>query len=53
VAQGDEVLDWREMRDFCAGADLRLLPASDHAISDFAEHIDAVFDFMRLCTPDA
>lgn len=53
VAQDDEVLDWREMRDFCAGADLRLLSASDHAISDFAEHIDAMFDFMRLCTPDA
>jgi hypothetical protein len=49
VAQGDEVLDWREMQAFCAGAQLRLLPGSDHAISDFGAHIDAVFDFMRLC----
>ncbi len=49
VAQGDEVLNWREMQAFCAGAQLRLLPASDHAISDFGAHIGAVFDFMRLC----
>ena len=52
VAQGDEVLDWREMQAFCANADLRLLPGSDHAISDFAAHIDAVFDFMRLCADE-
>lgn len=52
VAQDDEVLDWREMQAFCANADLRLLPGSDHAISDFAAHIDAVFDFMRLCADE-
>ncbi|MCW5653042.1 YqiA/YcfP family alpha/beta fold hydrolase [Hydrogenophaga sp.] len=46
VAQGDEVLDWREMQAFCAGGGLRLLPGSDHAISDFDQHIDAVFDFL-------
>jgi predicted esterase YcpF (UPF0227 family) len=50
VTQGDEVLDWREMRDFCSGAQLLLLPGSDHAISDFEHHMDAVFDFMRLKT---
>lgn len=48
VAQGDEVLDWREMRSFCAGGAVRLLPGSDHAISDFDEHLDAVFDFLNL-----
>lgn len=48
VAQGDEVLDWREMRAFCAGGAVRLLPGSDHAISDFDDHIDAVFDFLNL-----
>lgn len=47
VAQGDEVLDWREMQAFCAGGTLRLLPGSDHALSDFDEHIDAVFDFLQ------
>lgn len=46
VAQGDEVLDWREMQAFCKGGDLRLLPGSDHAISDFDHHIDAIFDWL-------
>lgn len=48
VAQGDEVLDWREMRAFCAGGAVRLLPGSDHAISDFDDHIDALFDFLNM-----
>ncbi len=48
VAQGDEVLDWREMVDFCAGGQTRLLPGSDHAISDFDQHIDALFQFLNL-----
>ena len=48
VAQGDEVLDWREMTAFCAGGALRLLPGSDHAISDFDDHIDAIFEFLDL-----
>jgi len=48
VAQGDEVLDWREMQAFCAGGGLRLLPGSNHGISDFDDHIDAVFDFLHL-----
>lgn len=48
VAQGDEVLDWREMLAFCAGGAVRLLPGSDHAISDFDEHIGALFGFLNL-----
>lgn len=48
VAQGDEVLDWREMQAFCAGGAVRLLSGSDHAISDFDQHIDALFAFMNL-----
>ncbi len=48
VAQGDEVLDWREMVGFCAGGKIRLLPTSDHAITDFDQHIDALFDFLAL-----
>jgi predicted esterase YcpF (UPF0227 family) len=48
VAQGDEVLDWREMVAFCAGGATTLLPGSDHAISDFDQHIDAVFNFLDL-----
>ncbi|MGE0348299.1 YqiA/YcfP family alpha/beta fold hydrolase [Hydrogenophaga sp.] len=48
VAKGDEVLDWRDMQAFCAGGQIRLLPGSDHAISDFDQHIDAVFEFLGL-----
>ncbi|MDP2163113.1 MAG: YqiA/YcfP family alpha/beta fold hydrolase [Hydrogenophaga sp.] len=48
VAQGDEVLDWREMLAFCAGGAVHLLPGSDHAISDFDEHIGAMFGFLNL-----
>jgi predicted esterase YcpF (UPF0227 family) len=48
VAKGDEVLDWREMQAFCAGGGIRLLEGSDHAISDFDDHIDEVFHFLGL-----
>jgi predicted esterase YcpF (UPF0227 family) len=48
VAQGDEVLNWREMLAFCHGGAVHLLPGSDHAISDFDTHIDALFDFLHL-----
>ena len=48
VAQGDEVLDWREMQAFCSGGQIDLLPGSDHAISDFDAHLDAVSDFLDL-----
>lgn len=48
VSKGDEVLDWREMQAFCAGGTIRLLPGSDHAISDFDDHIDDVFAFLGL-----
>ena len=53
VAQGDEVLDWREMLAFCAGGTIRQLPGSDHAINDFDAHIGAVFDFLELPPPGA
>ncbi len=48
VSKGDEVLDWREMQAFCAGGTVRLLEGSDHAISDFDDHMDEVFAFMGL-----
>jgi uncharacterized protein len=48
VAQGDEVLNWKDMEVFCAGGTVHLLPGSDHAISDFDQHIDAVFRFLQL-----
>lgn len=51
IAKGDEVLDWREMQAFCAGGTIHLLEGGDHAISDFDDHIDALFDFLNLLRP--
>jgi predicted esterase YcpF (UPF0227 family) len=48
IAKGDEVLSWQEMTARYAGAHVRLLEGSDHAISDFADHLDAVFGFLGL-----
>lgn len=48
LAKGDELLDWREMQAFAAGGTIHLLDGSDHAISDFGQHIDALFAFLRL-----
>jgi predicted esterase YcpF (UPF0227 family) len=45
VAKGDEVLDWREMVARFPGAKVKLLEGSDHAISDFAQHMDEVLGF--------
>ncbi len=48
IAKGDEVLDWHEMAGRYPGARVKLLQASDHALSDFDEHIDEVFAFLGL-----
>ena len=48
IAKGDEVLDWREMTARYAGAQIKLLPGGDHAISDFADHLGEVFTFLGL-----
>ena len=48
IAQGDEVLDWREMSARCAGARIRLLEGGDHALSDFDAHLPEIVDFLGL-----
>ena len=48
IAKGDELLDWREMSGRYAGARMLLLEGSDHALSDFAQHLDFVLDFLQL-----
>ncbi len=48
IATGDEVLDWREMQARYAQAQLRIVPGSDHALSDFDAHLPAVLDFLGL-----
>ena len=48
IAKGDEVLDWREMVARYPQAQLRLLEGGDHGLSDFAEHLGAVTQFLQL-----
>ncbi|WP_459616854.1 YqiA/YcfP family alpha/beta fold hydrolase [Bordetella sp. 2513F-2] len=45
AATGDEVLDWREMRDRYAGCRQRIVPGSDHGLSDFARWMPEVLEF--------
>ena len=45
AAQGDEVLDWREMVAAFPGARQRIIAGSDHGLSDFEDYIDEVLDF--------
>ncbi len=48
IAKGDEVLDWHEMVGHYPGARIKLLDASDHALSDYDAHVDQVLDFLDL-----
>lgn len=45
AATGDELLDWREMRDECKGAKQIIIEGSDHGISDFATWMPEVMRF--------
>ncbi|MEK8049798.1 YqiA/YcfP family alpha/beta fold hydrolase [Ideonella sp. DXS22W] len=49
IARGDEVLSWQEMTGRYPGATIRLLDGSDHAISDFDDHLPFVLNFLTLC----
>lgn len=48
IAQGDEVLDAVEMKSHYPGARLTVLPGGDHALSDYAQYLDALLDFLEL-----
>ena len=48
IAKGDELLDWREMQARYPRATVRLLEGSDHALSDFEQHLPFVLDFLGL-----
>ncbi len=49
IAQGDEVLDWREMAQRYAGCRVKLIVGGDHALSDFPQaHLGDVIDFLGL-----
>jgi predicted esterase YcpF (UPF0227 family) len=48
IAQGDEVLDWREMVSHYQGASIKLLNGSDHAVSDFEDHLPDLLAYIGL-----
>jgi hypothetical protein len=52
IATGDEVLDWHEMHARYEGAQRRVVEGSDHALSDFADHLPAIADFLGLSSAD-
>jgi predicted esterase YcpF (UPF0227 family) len=45
AATGDEVLDWRQMRDHYPGAQQHIIEGSDHGISEFADYVSEVAAF--------
>lgn len=47
AAKGDELLDWKEMVAFYPGAKQLILEGGDHGISDYANHLPAVIDFIK------
>ena len=49
IAKGDEVLSWREMSARYAGTPMRLIDGSDHALSDFEDHLPHLLKFLKLC----
>jgi predicted esterase YcpF (UPF0227 family) len=53
IAKGDEVLDWREMLQRCAGCQTLLLEGGDHALSDFEQHLPRVLRFLGLLPDEA
>jgi len=48
IAKGDELLSWVEMSERYRGCRIKLLEGSDHALSDFAEHLPEVTAFLGL-----
>ncbi len=48
IAKGDELLSWREMSERYAGAHVHLLEGSDHALSDFDDHLPRILEFLQL-----
>ena len=48
IAKGDELLDWREMRARHLAGQVRLIEGSDHALSDFGEHLPQILEFLQL-----
>lgn len=52
ACKGDEVLDWRDMANWYAGSQGRILEGGDHGISDFENWLPEILEFA-LATPTA
>ena len=48
IAKGDEVLSWVEMSERYRGCRIKLLEGSDHALSNFDDHLGEVVAFLAL-----
>ena len=48
IAKGDEVLSWHEMHARYARASVKLIDGSDHALSDFDDHLPEILEFLNL-----
>ena len=48
IAKGDELLSWVEMSARYRGCRIKLLEGSDHALSDFDDHLGEVIAFLGL-----
>ncbi len=48
LEEGDEVLDWRQARDFYAGCRQTVLPGGDHSFSQFPQYIAQILEFAGI-----
>jgi predicted esterase YcpF (UPF0227 family) len=48
IAKGDELLDWREMRERYADCHIKLLEGSDHGLADFEDYLPELTEFLGL-----
>lgn len=46
IAKGDEVLNWEEMVAHYPGVPIKLLEGSDHAVSDFDQHLPDLLTWL-------
>ncbi len=51
IAKGDELLSWEEMSQRYTGAATLLVEGSDHALSDFPQHMPTLLEFLGLIHP--
>ena len=48
IAQGDEVLDWREMTARYADGPIKLIAGGDHGLTDFQSHVPDLLRHLGL-----